>query len=64
MIDRTELIHVGFDNSLALNRVIAVATPTSAPMKRAVHRAKIASSTSPAAAEPKPSSFSKTRGSA
>jgi regulator of extracellular matrix RemA (YlzA/DUF370 family) len=40
MTDRTELIHVGFDNSLALNRVIAVATPTSAPMKRAVQRAK------------------------
>ena len=40
MTDRTELIHVGFDNSLALNRVIAVAAPTSAPMKRAVQRAK------------------------
>ena len=40
MTDRTELIHVGFDNSLALNRVIAVAAPSSAPMKRAVQRAK------------------------
>jgi len=40
MTDRTELIHVGFDNSLALNRVIAVASPTSAPAKRMVHRAK------------------------
>ena len=40
MTDRTELIHVGFDNSLALNRVIAVAAPTSAPAKRMVHRAK------------------------
>ena len=40
MVDSTELIHVGFDNSLALNRVIAVAAPTSAPAKRMVQRAK------------------------
>ena len=40
MVDRTELIHVGFDNSLALNRVIAVAAPTSAPVKRMVQRDK------------------------
>jgi regulator of extracellular matrix RemA (YlzA/DUF370 family) len=40
MTDRTELIHVGFGNSLALNRVIAVAAPTSAPMKRVVQRAR------------------------
>jgi regulator of extracellular matrix RemA (YlzA/DUF370 family) len=40
MADRTELIHVGFDNSLALNRVIAVAAPTSAPVKRMVQRGK------------------------
>ena len=40
MTDRTELIHVGFDNSLALNRVIAVAAPCSEPMKRGVQRAK------------------------
>jgi extracellular matrix regulatory protein A len=36
----TELIHVGFDNHLALNRVIAVAGPASAPMKRMVQRSK------------------------
>jgi regulator of extracellular matrix RemA (YlzA/DUF370 family) len=36
----TELVHVGFDNHLALNRVIAVATPGSAPVKRIVQRGK------------------------
>ena len=36
----TELIHVGFDNHIALNRVIAVASPSSAPMKRMVQRGK------------------------
>ncbi|MEZ4502783.1 MAG: DUF370 domain-containing protein [Dehalococcoidia bacterium] len=36
----TELVHVGFDNHLALNRVVAVASPTSAPMKRLVARCK------------------------
>lgn len=36
----TELVHVGFDNHLALNRVVAVASPTSAPMKRLVARSK------------------------
>ncbi|MSQ41976.1 MAG: DUF370 domain-containing protein [Dehalococcoidia bacterium] len=37
---QTELIHVGFDNHLALNRVVAVATPNSAPIKRMVQRSK------------------------
>ena len=36
----TELIHVGFDNHLSLNRVVAVAAPTSAPMKRMIQRSK------------------------
>ena len=36
----TELVHVGFKNHLALNRVIAVATPGSAPVKRMVQRGK------------------------
>ena len=36
----TELIHVGFDNHLALNRVVAVASPGSAPVKRMVQRGK------------------------
>ncbi len=30
-----DLIHVGFDSYLALDRVLAVALPGSAPMKRA-----------------------------
>ncbi len=37
---QTELIHVGFDNHLALNRVVAVASPGSAPVKRMVQRGK------------------------
>ncbi|MSP22027.1 MAG: DUF370 domain-containing protein [Dehalococcoidia bacterium] len=37
----TELIHVGFDNHLALNRVVAVAAPTSAPMKRVIQLSKL-----------------------
>jgi regulator of extracellular matrix RemA (YlzA/DUF370 family) len=35
-----DLIHVGFDNYLALDRVVAVAAPGSAPMKRMVQRGK------------------------
>ena len=37
---QTELIHVGFENHLALNRVMAVASPGSAPIKRMVQRGK------------------------
>ena len=36
----TELVHVGFGNVLAINRVIAVASPNSAPTKRAVQEGK------------------------
>jgi len=32
----TELIHVGFGNILAVNRVVAIASPASAPTKRMV----------------------------
>ena len=35
-----DLIHVGFDNYLALDRVLAVAAPVSAPMKRVIQRGK------------------------
>ena len=35
-----DLIHVGFDNYLAVDRVLAVAAPGSAPMKRMVQRGK------------------------
>lgn len=37
---KAELIHVGFDNHLALNRVLAVASPNSAPMKRMIQQSK------------------------
>ena len=36
----TELIHVGFGNVLAINRVIAMASPNSAPTKRLVQESK------------------------
>ena len=35
-----DLIHVGFDNYLTLDRVLAVASPGSAPMKRMIQRGK------------------------
>ena len=31
-----ELIHIGFNNVIAMNRVIAIASPNSAPTKRAI----------------------------
>ena len=36
----TELVHVGFGNILAMNRVIAIASPNSAPTKRAIQEGK------------------------
>ena len=33
----TELIHIGFGNMLAVNRMVAVASPNSAPTKRTIH---------------------------
>ena len=35
-----ELVHVGFGNVLAMNRVIAIASPNSAPTKRTIQEAK------------------------
>ena len=35
-----ELVHVGFGNILAMNRVMAIASPNSAPTKRAVQEAR------------------------
>ena len=32
-----ELVHIGFSNIIAMNRVIAIASPNSAPTKRAIH---------------------------
>ncbi len=36
----TELIHIGFGNVLAINRVIAMASPNSAPTKRLIQEGK------------------------
>jgi hypothetical protein len=36
----TELVHVGFGNFLAINRIIAVFSPNSAPTKRLIAEAK------------------------
>ncbi len=36
----TELIHVGFGNVLAVNRVIAMVSPNSAPTKRAIQQGR------------------------
>ena len=35
-----ELIHIGFGNILAMNRVIAIASPNSAPIKRTIQESK------------------------
>jgi extracellular matrix regulatory protein A len=36
----TELIHVGFGNVLAINRVMAIVAPNSAPTKRLIQKSK------------------------
>lgn len=36
----TELIHVGFGNFLAVNKVLAIVTPSSAPIQRMVREGK------------------------
>ena len=36
----TELVHVGFGNVIAINKVVAIAHPNSAPMKRMVQEGK------------------------
>jgi hypothetical protein len=36
----TELIHIGFGNVLAVNRVIAIVSPNSAPTKRMVQQGR------------------------
>ncbi len=37
---KTELIHVGFGNFLAANKVVAIISPNSAPTKRVVQELK------------------------
>lgn len=36
----TNLVHVGFGNYVAADRVLDIAVPTSAPMQRLIRRAK------------------------
>ena len=36
----TELIHIGFGNVLAVNHVVGIATPGSAPIKRMIQEGK------------------------
>lgn len=35
-----ELVHVGFGNILAMNRVVAIASPNSAPVKRNIQEGR------------------------
>ena len=35
-----ELVHVGFNNIIVMNRVIAIASPNSAPTKRVIQEAR------------------------
>ncbi len=37
-----ELVHIGFGNVLVMDKVVAIASPGSAPIKRAVQEAKTA----------------------
>jgi len=36
----TELVHIGFSNIIAMNRVIAIALPNSAPTKRIIQEGR------------------------
>lgn len=35
-----ELVHIGFSNIIAMNRVISIASPSSAPTKRAIQESR------------------------
>jgi len=35
-----ELVHIGFDNFVAINRIVAIASPNSTTIKRAMQEAK------------------------
>jgi len=36
----TELVHIGFNNIIVINRVIAIASPNSAPIKRLIQEGR------------------------
>ena len=35
-----ELVHIGFNNIIVVNRVVAIASPNSAPTKRTIHEGR------------------------
>ncbi len=35
-----ELVHIGFNNIIVMNRVVAIASPNSAPTKRTIHEGR------------------------
>jgi regulator of extracellular matrix RemA (YlzA/DUF370 family) len=39
-MEYTTLIQIGFGNTIAMNRVIAIALPNSAPIKRIIHEGR------------------------
>jgi regulator of extracellular matrix RemA (YlzA/DUF370 family) len=39
-VSNTELIHVGFGNFVAMNKVLAIVTPASAPIQRQIRDGK------------------------
>jgi len=39
-VNAVELVHIGFENLVALNRVVAIVNPDSAPVKRLVREAR------------------------
>ena len=36
----TQLVHIGFGNIIAMNRIIAIASPNSAPSKRSIQEGR------------------------
>ena len=39
-MNEIELVHIGFNNVIAMNRVIAIVSPTSAPTKRTIQEGR------------------------
>lgn len=39
-MSNVELVHIGFGNVIALNRVLVIATPDSAPIKRLIQESR------------------------
>ena len=39
-MNEIELVHIGFNNVIAMNRVVAIVSPSSAPTKRAIQEGR------------------------